>query len=101
MSTSDPLAALRANLAAGKTPNVAAPPGTKPAPAPQTEVTYASVVHEAAHQRARYFENLSEHLFAHIKELGARLSRTGTAVPPMPHFEPLKTEYGDFDPNSR
>lgn len=63
-----------------------------PAPVSQVEVGF---------QRARYFENLVEHLFAHIKDLNARLSRTGTAVPAIPHFQPLKNAAGDFDPNSQ
>jgi hypothetical protein len=94
----DPLTALRAQLAAGAGKpaglNVPIPLGGQNAPVP-------SVTHETVFQRARYFENLVEHQFAHIRDLERRLLRTGTAAPTLPHFPPLKSAAGDFNPNDR
>lgn len=113
-SSTDPLAALRQSLAAKAAtaqpvPKPSAQPqgtgaGTtgaaKPATAaPQTGSSSSSTV-ETLFQRARYFENLVEHLFSHVKDLSARLTRTGTAAPVVPHFPALKSAAGDFDPNS-
>lgn len=52
-------------------------------------------------QRLRYFENLAEHQFDHIATLSAMLSRSGAAVPAMPHFPSLKSPIGDFHPHDR
>lgn len=49
--------------------------------------------------RLNWLENVYKHHRAFIKDLTARLQRTGTAVPTMPHFDPLKSAAGDIDPN--
>lgn len=49
--------------------------------------------------RLNWLENVYRHHRAYIKDLSARLQRTGTAVPTMPHFDPLKSAAGDIDPN--
>jgi hypothetical protein len=49
--------------------------------------------------RLNWLENVYKHHRAFIKDLTARLQRTGTAVPNMPHFDPLKSAAGDIDPN--
>lgn len=56
---------------------------------------------ESVHQRARYFENLTEHLFAHIRALMSHLRRTGAGVPEVPHFPPLEGVGGSYDPNGK
>lgn len=49
--------------------------------------------------RLNWFENVYKHHRAFIKDLTARLNRTGTAAPTMPHFDALKSAAGDIDPN--
>lgn len=59
-----------------------------------------SPIGEEIMQRLRYFENLVEHQFEHIKALGGALARTGTAVPSMPHFASLKSRLGNYNPHA-
>lgn len=99
-----------ANTAPPGTPAVTAPrplPPPKPpqprvsAPAPSTPaaVKASELRPEHLFQRLYFLEGIYRHQRAHIKDLEARLMRTGTAVPTMPHFDPLKSPAGDIDPN--
>lgn len=106
------------------TPNVTAPPGTLPAatapralpppkppqprvsaptpaatPSKPAAVKASELRPEHLFQRLYFLEGIYRHQRAHIKDLEARLMRTGTAVPTMPHFDPLKSPAGDIDPN--
>lgn len=70
------------------------------APAPKLPVTRAAdLTSEHLFQRLHWFENMFRHHRAYIADLQARLSRTGTAVPNMPHAAPLVSPAGDINPN--
>lgn len=96
MTDSDPLAELRKRLASKAPEGVTGTGMQQNLPQPIT-----SAAPETVFQRLRYFENLVEHLLAHQKVLVAQVSRTGTAPAVMPHYPPLKSAAGDFDPNTQ
>lgn len=81
----------------------ATPVVAKPAPGSVKPVQRVVKASELTAQdfftRLNWFENVYKHHRAFIKDLTARLQRTGTAVPNMPHFDPLKSAAGDIDPN--
>lgn len=127
MTTTDPLAALRAGFAAKLQPQspqkpaaspqtavqkpaaaVVSPavskppaaPGSAPPPAQKVQaVETVPITGEHVFQRLHYFESLAKHLLTHNVALRAQVQRTGTA-PIQTYFAPLKSLAGDFDPNS-
>jgi hypothetical protein len=77
----------------------AASPGSAPAPAQKIQAPETvAITGEHVFQRLRYFENLAERLFAHVKVLTAQVTRTGTAPATLPDFPRLRSPAGDFDP---
>lgn len=89
--------------------------GVKPTPAPSTgkpspgsrqplrakAVEPSKLGSEDLLQRLRYFENLAETHVEYIKVLQGLVSRTGTAVPAMPHVKTLLSAAGNVDPNAK
>jgi hypothetical protein len=73
-------------------------PGSRP-PLRAKPVETAKLGAEDLLQRLRYFENLNEVQVKYIKALQGLVSRTGTAVPTMPHIAPFLSPAGNVDPN--
>lgn len=65
----------------------------------QATVKVSELEPEDFFKRLYFLEGIYRHQRAYIKDLQARLGRTGTAVPTMPHFDALKSPAGDIDPN--
>lgn len=82
-------------------PQAARPPAPSPGSVKpvQPVVKASELTPEDLFKRLFFLEGVYRHHRAYIKDLTARLQRTGTAVPTMPHFDALKSPAGDIDPN--
>lgn len=80
-------------------PQAARPPAPGSVKPVQPVVKASELTAQDFFTRLNWLENVYKHHRAFIKDLTARLQRTGTAVPTMPHFDPLKSAAGDIDPN--